>query len=401
MKIAFIVGVFPAISETFILNQITGLLDMGHDIEIFAQVNPRDKKIHSDIEKYDLQSKVQYSYRSLNKFRVFCRLIYLILFNFKDVVKLFKIRDIFKDYKKIPLLIPLVIAFKNKKFDIIQCHFGPNGILGAFLKELGVEGKIVTMFHGYDIRLGINKGGDIYNNLFEHADCILANSDYSYRHLMMFRPSSKKIILHPVGVNLEKFSFRWTNGGVKDLNPISIVTVARLSEEKGLEYGIRGISELIKCNPELRLEYQIVGGGHLERNLRKLVEELKLSEVVYFFGSQNQEEVIQIFQQAHIFLLPSIAEALPVVLMEAQAVGLPVVATSVGSVSQIVIDRKTGFLVPSRDVDALTEKLNYLIENPQIWLRMGREGRRFVEENFDIKKLNKELEGIYQQVMRS
>ena len=138
---------------------------------------------------------------------------------------------------------------------------------------------------------------------------------------------------------------------------------------------ICSIDKLLKEQPILHLEYRIVGCGQLEKKLRKQVEELDLVGVVSFLGELEQEEVIREMQKAHIFLLPSVAEALPTVLMEAQAIGLPIIATNVGGVSEAMIDGKSGFLVPERDVDALTEKLKYLIEHPEIWQGMGCAGR--------------------------
>ena len=83
MKIAIIVGGFPTLSETFILNQITGLLDMGHDVEIFAQFNPKDKKVHSDVEKYRLMERVHYTSIPYNKVKRILKAIFLIIKNFQ------------------------------------------------------------------------------------------------------------------------------------------------------------------------------------------------------------------------------------------------------------------------------------------------------------------------------
>ena len=75
-------------------------------------------------------------------------------------------------------------------------------------------------------------------------------------------------------------------------------------------------------------------------------------------------------------------------------------ATSVGGTSQAIIDGKSGFLVPERDVDALAERLEYLVKHPELWPEMGRAGRRFVEEHYDIKKLNRRLVEIYKGMIR-
>lgn len=404
MKIAVIVSRFPTLSETFILNQITGLLDLGHDIEIFASLNPNEEKVHNDVKKYRLMERVHYLKDMIprNKIARLFKAIHLIIINFhKSPLKIIKSLNVFK-YRKRALslwLLHFIIPFLNKDFDIIHCHFGTIGNIGVYLKQLGFKGKLVTMFHGCDIRLGIEKGGGIYHQLFESGDCFLAISDYNYKNLISFGANPQKIIFHPVGINVNKFLFRRQSIPVKRLNTIIILTVASLVKEKGLQYGIQAISKLLKDYPKPHLEYRIIGGGQLEEQLRKLVEELDLGEVVHFLGPLEQEKVIQEIQKAHIFLLPSVAEALPTVLMEAQAVGLPIIATNVGGVFQAMIDGKSGFLVPERDVDALTEKLKYLIEHPEMWQKMGRAGRKHVEDNYDIDKLNDRLEKIYKNLI--
>lgn len=401
MKIAFIISGFPTLSETFILNQITGLLDLGCDIEIFASINTNDKKLHPEIKKYNLMGRVNYFNIPKNKIKRLLRAIYLIVLNFyKDPLKILISLNIFR-FGRIALSLTLLynlIPFLNKKFDIIQCHFGSNGNIGAYLKQMGIEGKLVTMFHGYDIREGLEKGGEIYSQLLNHGDYFLAISDYNYRNLVRFGVNTGKIFFHPVGIEIDKFPFKW-----KEKNKISstiiVLTVARLVVEKGLEYSIMAIKEVLKRKPDLLLKYYIVGEGPLEEGLKKLVNNLKLESIVKYLGSMDQVQVVKEMTMAHIFLLPSIAEALPVVLMEAQAIGLPIIATDVGSVDEVVIDQKSGFIVPVRDVDALAEKLEYLIEHPEILPGMGQYGRKLVEENYDINKLNQRLVEIYQNLI--
>lgn len=403
MKIAFIVGRFPKLSETFILNQITGLLDLGNDVEIFASSNPDEEEVHSDILEYKLMEKVHYFEMPNNMAKRFLKAIYLIITNFhKNPLEILGSLNFFK-YGKYALSLRLLftyISFLDKDFDIIQCHFGPNGNIGAYLKQIGIKGKLVTMFHGCDIRLGKNKGGKFYNQLFEFGDCFLAISDYNYKNLIRFGLDPQKIIYHSVGIDINKFPYRWQSNVVGYHVTIIILTVARLVEEKGYQYGIQAISKLLKNHPELKLEYHIVGDGPLDEHLRKQVKELNLDKIVQFHGPMEQEDVIKIMQKAHIFLLPSIAEALPVVLMEAQAVGLPIIATNVGSVSQMIINGESGFLVPDRDVNALEDKLYTLISHPEMWLDMGKSGRKIVEEKYNVIELNLRLLEIYQNLIQ-
>ena len=248
MKIAFIVSGFPTLSETFILNQITGLLDMGYDVEIFAQFNPKEKKVHPDIEKYQLMRRVHYFNIPHNKIKRILKAIFLIIKNFhKAPLKILKSLNVFR-YGKTALSLRLLytlIPFLDEKFDIIHCHFGPNGIIGAYLKEIGINGKLITTFHGYDMSTFIvNNGNNVYKKLFLNGDLFLPISDYWKRKLIRLGCNEKKIIVHHMGIDLERFNFFERRKHSEE--PIKILTLGRLVEKKGHKYAIRAIAKIVK-----------------------------------------------------------------------------------------------------------------------------------------------------------
>ncbi len=395
MRIAFIVGPFPELSKTFVLNQITGLIDLGHEVEIFAVCGEKGP-MHSDVVKYGLMEKTHCIPKS--KAKGVAKAAYLIARNFhRSPLRILKSLNVFSyGLSALSLRLFYTVVFSlDKKFDIIQCHFGHNGNLGACLKDTGFEGKLVTMFHGYGIRLGEEKGGEFYRRLFEKGDCFLAISDYNRRKLIQFGADPKKIVFHPVGIDVKRFPYRQA----KQTETTVILTVARLTKEKGLEYGIEAVNRVMKDNPNTNIEYRIVGEGRLEKRLKGLVKSLCLKESVHFLGPMPQKRVAKEMQKAHIFLLPSLAEALPVSLMEAQCTGLPIVATSVGAVSEEVVENKSGFLVATGNANALAEKLNYLIKHPKDWAKIGKIGHKLVRERYDINKLNPQLARIYETLL--
>ncbi len=401
MKIAFVTGKFPCLSETFILNQITGLIDRGHQVEIVAFFNPGEGKTHPDVDKYRLMEKTRYFGIPGNRRWRVLKAVYLLLANFhKGPVKVMKSLNFFRFGKDALSLYPLyaLVPFLGKDFDIIQCHFGQNGNFVVRLKNIFTGGKLVTTFHGHDIRYGIGEGGQVYNGLFKSGDLILACSDYSYGHLLSFGSDPAKTMMHPAGIDIKKYAFqpKTLSGPPGD---VTLLSVARLVKEKGLEYGIETVYLLKKKKPLLKMQYLIIGGGPLEKKLRELCAQLDISENVRFLGWMNQDEVIEKMREADIFLLPSIAEANPVVLMEARATGLPVVATSVGSIPEVIADGLSGFLVPPGDPGALAERLGCLTGNPALRREMGRQGRKFVEEKHDIDKLNRRLVEIYEALL--
>lgn len=399
MRIAYIVNYFPAISQTFVINQITGMLDKGHDVQIYA--NDRhpscDRKKHEDIVKYDLMSRVHYfkiPNNPLKRVLPFMRLATKHLA--QDSHSFCGSLNVLK-YGKIALGLKLphvIVHFMNEKFDIIHCHFGPPGILGACLKQLGVSGKLVVTFRGYDVDEGVEKGGQIYKRLFNHADLILAISDYNKKNVINFGANPKKVIYHTTGIELDKFSYNEQKSTGRP-DKFIILTTARLVEKKALHVAIDAIRELHRKNPGLLLEYRIIGYGHLEKSLRKRVQNYNMEHIVQFLGPLREDEVIQQMRESHVFMLSSIKEGLGKSMLEAQAMGMPVIGTNAGGMPEAVKQNETGFIVPLGNSSAIAEKLDYLHRNYAKWHDIGKAGRKFIEKNYDVKRLNEKLEQHY------
>ncbi|MFH1883910.1 MAG: glycosyltransferase, partial [Planctomycetota bacterium] len=291
----------------------------------------------------------------------------------------------------------------HRRYDIIHCHFGPNGLRGVRLRELGaIKGKIIATFHGYDVNiLPRLYGNSYYEKLFQEVDLCTINSDFIGQRIKSLGADAEKLVKLPVGVKTRKLAF--TKRQPESDGEIVILSVGRLVEVKGIEYSIRAISQIVPKFPNI--QYQIVGDGPLREQLRDLSEQLGISEHVKLLGARTTEQVANLYNNAHIFILSGIVgqdgaeEGQGLVLLEAQAAELPVIASRVGGIPESVVDGKSGFLVPERDVDALSEKLIYLIEHPEIWPEMGRAGRAYVEANYDINKLNDRLVEIYQELL--
>jgi colanic acid/amylovoran biosynthesis glycosyltransferase len=412
MKIAFFVDLFPRLSETFILNQITGLIDRGHEVDIYAHGSGNEPKIHKDVERYDLLKRTFYYgtfHKKIpaNKFLRLLKGINLIITNVhKKPIALLRSLNVAKFKKEaasLGILYKITPFLDCCAYDIVHCHFGPNGNLGALLKDIGaIKGKVVTTFHGYDMSSYIQKYGDeVYRYLFRKGDLFLPISERWKDKLIKLGCNEEKIFVHRMGIDTQKYQFSVRKP--KNNGAINILTVARLVEKKGVRYGIQAIAKILQKYQDI--EYKIIGDGHLKNELETLAANLNLKNNVEFLGWKSQEEIIELMKDADIFLAPSVTsedgdqEGIPVVLMEAMAQGLPVVSTCHSGIPELVRDGETGFLAPERDPDVLAEKLIYLIENQESWPKIGKAGRKYIDENYDINKLNDRLVATYQRLL--
>lgn len=409
MRIAVIVVRFPVLSETFILNQILGLIKRGHLVDIYT-LYPQvleNSKLHPDVEKYHLIDRTN---SVLNVPQNYClrllKAIWLLLTKgYKNPLAVLRSLNFFRYGKEAASLklFYLAIPAIGKTYDIIHCQFGHLGLAVMKLRELGLfQGKFIVCFRGGDISLYLQEHGNyVYNQLFNTADFFLPNCEYFKHRLLKLGCNANKLVVHPSGIDCNKFVFspRYPPSDGK----ICIAMTGRLVEKKGTEYSIRAIAKLSKVKPNI--EFIIIGDGYLRSELEQLIQTLNVGNIIKLLGAKNQPEIIEILNQSHLFIAPSVTaengdqEGIPNVLKEAICLGMPVISTYHSGIPELIINGVSGFLVPERDVDALYEKLCFLIENPQMWIEIGRAGRAYVEKHYNSEKLNDRLVEIYQQVL--
>ncbi len=409
MRIAFVVGEFPNLSVTFIISQITSLIDRGNQVDIYANRPGGTGKVHRSVTTYGLLDRTTYAptqpRRRLARVGRAARL--LLDHPFANLTGRLGVLTSFYKYGNraswLTLLHRVTTFLPERRYDIIHCHFAPNALVAALARDAGIlQGKLLTTFHGYDVNTYARKHGKgIYRRLFQRGDMYTANSMFTTRRAVALGCPADKIVKLPTGVDTRLFSF--TERSPDPEGTIRILTVGRLVEVKGIEYGIRAVARVLPDHPNVR--YQIVGQGPLLTELKELATKLGVADQVEFLGGQTHDEVRRLYAGAHLFMLPGVVardgaqEAQGLVLIEAQATGLPVLATRVGGVPESVLDGESGYLVDQGDVDALSAKLGYLIEHPALWPEMGRAGRRFAVEHFDIERLNDRLMDIYHHLL--
>ncbi|HEY9879568.1 MAG TPA: glycosyltransferase [Leptolyngbyaceae cyanobacterium] len=411
MKIAVIVEVFPSLSQTFVLNQIVDLIERGHEVDIYAEVRGDSHKVHPDVEKYGLLKRTYY-HPQVSKDqsqRLRQSMALLLRHGLRDPALILQSLNVFKyrkaaaSFRILHSVIPLLK--KRPVYDIIHCHFGLLGLKGMWLREIGaVSGKLITTFHGVDMSQNLQLlGQDLYAPLFQAGDYFLPISQFWRNRLIELGCDPHKITVHHMGIDAHRFAF--TPRTLVEGQTVRLISVSRLAEKKGIEYGIRAVAALVQEG--LNVEYQIIGDGELRQPLADLITDLNVGHAIQLLGPKNHNEVMAALNQAHILVAPSVTakdgnqEGIPVALMEAMAMGLPVVSTYHSGIPELVEDGISGYLVPERDIEALKTRLRQLVQKPESWLTMGTAGRQKVEQEFDLHALNAGLVELFEQVLQA
>lgn len=364
MKVGFFLLKFPVASETFVLNQITAFIDMGYEVEIVAIQKGDLTNTHSAFKEYDLAAKTTWlmdepsgkvaklQSRALNTLRGALRPQTWRALNSKRYGE--EARN----------LILSSICGRNPQTvqaDVFIAHFGPAGVTAAKLRELGLlKGKIATVFHGIDIsgREALAHYTPEYQKLFTRGDLMLPISNLWAGRLQKMGCPANKITVSRMGVDMERFSQRSVKAPAKTLE---IISVARLTEKKGLHVAIEAC--LLLKERGVKFRYNILGIGPWETRLRTLIEQNQLDDVVFMPGFKPNHEVKAMLDEADVFLLPSITgedgdmEGIPVALMEAMAVGIPVISTVHSGIPELIDAGRSGWLVPEKDAMALADTL--------------------------------------------
>lgn len=384
------------------------MIDSGHQVNVIS-IYPTDaEKTQETYKQYNLQLithlekksaiKSIASYYSYIKDGLHC------LFSHPTVV--FNLLVDTRIKSKHTLLSAIRQKYFYRNADIIHAHYGQTGKRLIDLKAIGLiapSTPIVCSFHGHDIDSpAFYKNHKYYRLFFKNVDLICSNSEYLKKKLIETHCTESKIKVLKIGVDTNTFR---PIKFVGETSLFSIITVARLVEIKGIAYAIKAIKILVNKGI-LNIRYEIFGDGHLQESLQKLIDELALNHFVRLNGSKTQKELVPHYQKSQTFILSSIvsdegrAEAQGIVIQEAQAMELPVIVSNVGGIAEGIIPNITGFLVPEKSPAAIAEKIEYLMLNPEIAVEMGKKGRTFVKQDFNLAVKNNELIDLYEALIR-
>jgi colanic acid/amylovoran biosynthesis glycosyltransferase len=348
-----VASLFPTVSETFVLNHITGLIDMGYEVDIYAfGAEKLDYYGHAQLEEYHLEAHITYIDSELGSDEISNR-------------------------------------FLARKYCAVHCHFGQVSEKLAFLKaELPAVPFLVT-FHGLDMRLARSEGRQVLESTFEHFDWFVSICAHNRTSLEQLGCPTEQIIDIPNGVDTSHF----VPTARTHERPPRFITVARLHRSKNIPLALRALHTLKQSGVDFT--YDLVGHGPELSRLKTLIEVLDLGSQVTLHGQRSQNEVAKALSDSDIFLLPSRAEASPVCVLEALASELPVIATDVGGMSELIDDGVNGFIVNPNNEKEYAQKIADLAHNAQKRRLMGQLGRQWVEKYRDAGALLRQCASYY------
>lgn len=414
MKILFFVSQFPCTSETFVLNQVTSMIDKGHDVRIYSYGIGEKNCSHKDIETYGLLQRTWYLERPVPSSHV-KRLIEIVpnlmrmvgKYGFK-ALRLFnpKYGHIVHSRNLLQSYIALRFIHSNWIPDAIVSHFGDNGILITALRNAGIipqTTKCFTYFHAHEIcRMDVKKTANFYGAMFNEYDMLLPINHLWEKQLIDAGANPYKVQVLRMGVDLERFKYIDDNT-IGDT--VNILSVGRLCGQKGFEYAIRGVAEYAKSTRK-KISYKIIGHGEQKERLKVLASELNATDYIHFLGAQPQQIVAEEMDNANVFLLPSVTDAagfmegIPVALMEAMARGLVCLSTYHSGIPELIENGVSGFLCNEKDSKGIACGLLKIERlSPAQFDAIRQKARNVVENGFDVIKETRKLQKMIEESM--
>lgn len=374
LTIAFRVGSFPKLSETFILKQISGLIALGHRVIVVADRPSDEAAPPSGIARLEYVEPTSSWLRSL-----YGRLPYRL-----------RQARVARAEKRM-----------SRQSNVVVCNFGWFGQqVHDNTSALEDPASIVTIFHGADMSRTLNTDDSRgrYETLLKSDGPLLPISDHWRQELLVLGARDSQITIYHMGVDPDEFAFRQRQDDPS--GPFRIISVGRLVEKKGTEFALRALAKAAPQLGDRSFQLDLIGDGPLTANLKVLVAQLGLENSVVFHGSLPHADVANALSRADAFLLPSVTaadgdkEGIPVSLMEAMASGLPVISTRHSGIPELIEHGVSGWLADERDVDGLAEQIVALIQEPDARARRASAARQTIERDFNLNTLSEQLSDI-------
>lgn len=386
--VAYVMSRFPKLSETFVLNEIVAVENRGVEVELYPLLRERARDVHPAAEA--LVERANYlpfvSFSILGSQLFFLRQRpgrYLRVF--ADVLRgtLGSLNFFAGAVAIFPKVAHAARLMEQRRVSHVHCHFASHPALAGFIIHRLTDIPFSFTAHGSDLHVDRR----MLSEKVREAAFVVAISAYN-RDVIVAETGSdvagKVVVIH-CGVETARFK---PARRAPDPRPFSILCIGTLHEVKGQGILIEACRLLSQRNLEFRCT--IVGDGPDRPRLAQAIAEASLGERVELVGARTQDGVAALLRDVDVLAAPSVPtaggkrEGIPVVIMEALAAGVPVVASDLSGIPELVLDGVTGLLVPPADAERLADGLARLAGDPGLRARLGRMGRELVERDFDL-----------------
>ncbi len=384
--IGYVLSLFPSYDETFILREIKALSERGVRLTLFSLRNDRQAVVQEDARPF-LAVTRRAGYLSLDVLAAVARAL-----GRRPLEAARLLRLVLGGLWRHPDLLVRTLVMMPKAFrfaemaleegiDHLHAHWAtyPATVALVMSRLTGLSWSFTC--HAHDIFLNPS----LLREKLDRAEFVLTCTGDNKRHLEGVSPAARdkvQVSYHGLDLSLFRPAARRVAEG-----PPRILAVGSLLECKGFDILIEACARLLQRGADFTLT--IAGGGPQEASLREAVSQAGLEGRVRLTGYVTQKDLIPLYQQADLFVLPAILEmhwGIPNVLVEALACGLPVVTTALPSLPELVQDGREGLVAANRDPEDLAGKIGRLIDEPALRRAMGRAGRQRVESAFDIER---------------
>jgi colanic acid/amylovoran biosynthesis glycosyltransferase len=411
LRLAVVVGVFPTPTETWIPDQAVGLLARGHDVRLIAQRPERAEALHPIVEASRLLERVTYApARPIGRAARLAHVPMTALTNLglgprAMLGSLNAVRfgpHALSGGLTYPI-VALLRAARERPFDLVHAHDAAVGLAPAALRAMRrLDAPLIVTVHGPDINEQRNvRMARGYALLRDHAAAFTVGSEFIRRRLARLGIDDERI--HTIPQSIDPALWPFAERSPDPDGAVRLLCIGRLSPVKGVEFAVRALARLRDRHPALRLV--IVGDGPLRPNLESLAGGLGVADRVEFKGTLTRDRLLPVMAACHALIHPGVelpggfAEAQGMVLIEAQACGMPVITTRAGGIPESVDEGRSALVVPHSDDAALAEAVDALLTHSARWPAMGRAGRAFVERRFALEPMLDALTALYARVL--
>ena len=398
--IAYLVSQYPAYSHTFILREVQQLRALGMSIQVHS-INNADRPFAKLTELERIEAEQTYYIKAQGGAKACAALVKTLITNpyglLRGAVQALQLggldlkRSLYALFYLVEALL-LGQRLRSQGIAHLHVHFAtPAASVGLLVKTVFGYGFSFTL-HGpdelYDVT-AYNLGAKILA-----ADFVICISHYARSQMMRLSPVSawQKLAVCRLGVNPAQFSP--TEKTQVHCCP-QVLCVGRLTAAKGQALLLTAIAQLHAQG--IALQLTLVGAGPDAQSLQAYSAQLGITGLVTFTGAVDQQHILAYYQKADVFVLPSFAEGLPVVLMEAMAMQLPCITTAITGIPELVVHEQNGLLVASSDVEGLALAIKRLINDAPLRARLGQAARQRVLADYDLAKNTAHLLATFTQ----